>query len=165
MMETEDLITALALLAPIAVREHDGAGLREYIEVTTLRRGDFGGLLASEVGHRLRDFRNGFVYDRGARVILPCGYGAHSRTAAGLARLRTLTTPIPEPHEELNYLIRRGGQEADRFLSEGWGFVVNSPILSGVDLERPWPVEVGADVSLTAQEKIWFRGFKIERRD
>jgi hypothetical protein len=164
MRETFATREALVALAPIAVREGDPEGLRAYIERVTLCRNEFHALPAAPVGHRLREFRNGFVYDRVAQLIFPCAHGLHSRCAAGLACLRGLTFPL-DIHAQANAVVNRRGQEADRFLAEGWGFVVNSPILSGVNLERPWPVRLGGAVHLTAQEKLWFRGFDLIRHD
>lgn len=121
-------------------------------------------MLAVEFGSRLREFTHGFVYDRTASLIIACDYSMHSRAAGGLACLRTLPFPF-DIHVEADRVSRCHGQAADRFLAEGWGFVVNSPRLSGTDLNRPWPVRLGADVTLTAQEKLWFRGFDLIRVD
>lgn len=165
MLAVDLLVEILASLAPVTVREGNRSGLLDYIEHLTLDRGECAGHRAVDVGHRLRDFRGGFVYDRGAGLVLPCRYGAHSRTAAALARLRTLPFPIPEIPAEHEYLMRRGEREVDQFLEKGWGFIVNTPSLSGVNLDRPWPVHLGEDVALTGQEKLWFRGFEMVRRD
>jgi hypothetical protein len=159
-----DLRQALTRLAPPFVRDRRPDGLAAFIERVVLRNGDQDGYAISAVGREARRFRNGFVYDRGAGILFPCEFGRHSRLAGVLARLRTLPDPTPDVADELFRLSLRAGDEAERFLDEGWGFVVNSPELSGQDLDRPWPMQVGRDVTLTAQEKILFRAFDVVRR-
>lgn len=52
------------------------------------------------------------------------------------------------------------GEAAHRYLEQGQGFLANSPQLT----RGTWPLNIGEDVTLTGQEKIWFRDFELRRR-
>jgi hypothetical protein len=163
MWNAEPFIDILERLAPAALREGDREGLRAYLHRYTLDENSRRPVPMTEAGKRLREFTGGFVYDRQAGFLIACAFGEHSRVAAALAQVRRLPFPL-DRFAATHQLIVERENEAERFLNEGWGFVVNTPALSGADLNRPWPVRLGPEVSLTAQEKIWFRGFELLRR-
>jgi len=162
MWNPEPFLDILERLAPIALQQGDRAELRAYLDDHTLAQNCRRPVAMSAAGSRLRTFTNGFVYDRQAAFLIPCGFGEHSRVAADLAHVRSLPFPF-DPFAARHHVLVHREAEAERFLNEGWGFVVNSPSLSGANLDRPWPVRLGPDVRLTAQEKLWFRGFELLR--
>lgn len=164
MWNAEPFIEILAGLAPAAVRESEPEALREYLANITLAENCRRPVRMTEAGARLREYRGGFVYDRQAGFLIACAFGEHSQVAAALAQVRSLAAPF-EPFQARMALTSEREKFAERFLNEGWGFVVNSPSLSGSNLERPWPLRLGPEVSLTAQEKLWFRGFELIRRE
>lgn len=169
MWNPEPYIERLTTLVPAAVREGDPEGLHTYLHNITLGHGERRPLFIEEAHRELREFRRGFVYDRQARLVVPCHFADHERTAALLAQVRTFPWPVKWGEEdEITCNDRIRERHVERFLNEGWGFVVNSPELTAKgdpNLGHRWPLRLGPEVSLTAEEKIWFRHFELIRRE
>lgn len=164
MWDPTPAIEALVRLAPAALAHTDPVGLREFLRVEVLADGRRRPLAWPQPAVRLRELTTGFVYDRQAQLIVPCAFAAHEMTAAALSRVRQLACPA-EWDKETDRLIDDRESAVERFLEEGWGFIVNSPRLSARDdtLNHPWPLRLGVHVRLSAQEKIWFRSFECIR--
>jgi hypothetical protein len=163
MWDMTPFLDALWPIAPAVVRERDPEGLRKYLHWGTLNHAQRRPQHAIEVGHRLRDFTGGFVYDREAALVIPCQHADHEYTAGALAALRQLAWPL-DWDEAIYTAITPEERWAEMALERGWVVVVNSPRLSGDGTHR-WPARLGSEVRLTAQEKLWFRGFELIRDD
>lgn len=169
MWNPEPYIDRLVTLAPDAVRAEAPDRLRRFVLENTLGDGLRRPIEMERIRTRLRTLTQGFVYDRAAQLVFPCGFAEHEFTAWALAHLRLLAWPADwsaiEDHH-LNDRAKRLGVE--QFLNEGWGFVVNSPQLTAKGdptLSHAWPLRLGPDVRLTPEEKIWFRSFELVRQE
>jgi predicted pyridoxine 5'-phosphate oxidase superfamily flavin-nucleotide-binding protein len=169
MWNPEPYIERLTQLAPAAVRAGDPEGLHRYIHNITLGHGERRPLFIEEARSDLRRFRLGFVYDRQARLLIPCGWADHERTAAYLAQIRLFPWPVHWNKEDaITCDDRIRARCTERFLNEGWGFVVNSPVLTAKgdpSLGHRWPLRLGPEVRLAPEEKIWFKDFELIRRE
>ena len=102
----------------------------------------------------------GFVYDRPTQLLFRLDWADHERFAACLMLARELRGPV-------DWQVARdegtlpNGEAAHRYLEQGQGFIANSPQLTAQS--GRWPLHVGEDVTLTAQEKTWFRNMTITR--
>ena len=102
----------------------------------------------------------GFVYDRITQLLFRLDWADHERCAGCLMLARELRGPV-DWEAAFNAGTLSNGEAAQRYLDQGHGFIANSPQLTAKSGE--WPLHVGADVTLTAQEKTWFRGMRIDR--
>lgn len=98
--------------------------------------------------------QQGFVYDRGCGLVFFSDWADHERTAATLMVLRSLG-PHPDWQAAKEQPLLRHGPLADRYLEDGYGFIANTPQLS--KSSGRWPLNIGSEVVLSSQEKIWFR--------
>ena len=53
------------------------------------------------------------------------------------------------------------GSRTERYIDRGLGFLANSPQLT--QASGRWPLQVGSQVVLTAQEKLWFKALQLCR--
>lgn len=155
------VVDDLMQLAPANVRREAATALHRHIQQVILDKGHVHAHPMASMVTQLDAFPCGFIYDRSG-WLLDCGYTAHARTAAALAQLHLLTTPF-DTHAAQTQLWQQREALAERYLEEGWGFVVNSPITRHPNRHHPWSVRLGAGVALTAQEKLWFRTFDLLR--
>lgn len=134
--------------------------LREHIQDVVLnhnqRRPDFAAQAMREIAERPM----GFVYDRPSALVFPVGFADHERCAGALMMMRELRAPVDWRQARWDGNMHNG-KAADRYLDGGHGFIANSPQLT--ERSGRWPLRVGADVVLTAQEKIWFKSLVLQR--
>lgn len=130
--------------------------LRRVVMNNGLRRPEFAHLIASELADRPR----GFVYDRASGLIFAGGWADHARSAAALMCLYSLRAPVDwgRAHDDRRLF---DGDASDDYIDGGHGFLANSPQLTAAS--GVWPLNIGPEVALTAEEKIWFRTLTIRR--
>lgn len=158
MWDPEPYIDALVATVHPSVQAENEA-LRHYLLHTVLGHGERRPDHAAEVMREMPKRPVGFVYDRASGLIFAGGWADHERCAGCLMLTRELRGPVD--WGKASYAgCMHNGKAVDRFLEDGHGFVANSPSLtSGV-----WPLSIGSEVTLTSQEKTWFKGMELRRR-
>lgn len=150
-----------ALLATVHPSVRDAPEILTFIDQAIFREGERRPEFAPRVAAELVSHPMGFVYDRPTGLIFSGGYADHERCAGALMRMRELRAPIVDWADATFKAGLHDGKASDRYIEGGYGFVANSPQLtasSGV-----WPLNVGTEVILTTEEKIWFRQLEIRR--
>ena len=152
-----------ALVASVHPSLHaDRHALERHILRVVFRDGERRPMTAIDGVAELQTRPMGFVYDRPSGLLFAGGWADHERCAGCLMMLRDLRAPVDWDKAEDDGSLHNG-DAADRYVVEGYGLVANSPQLTASS--GAWPLHVGGDVALTAQEKTWFRAMTIVRRD
>lgn len=137
----------------------DEEAARKHLFVVVLGHGERRPQPPLEALAYLKERPRGFVYDRPTNLFFIGDYADHERTAGCLMTVRELRGPV-DWQEARHACVLPDGEAAQRYLDQGQGFLANSPQLTS----GRWPLNIGEDVSLTAQEKIWFKEFLLRRR-
>ena len=157
-MEETPFVYALFKTLHPSVQE-DEAAARHHLFVVVLGHGERRPQPALEALADLKVRPAGFVYDRPSGLFFVVGFADHERCAGCLQGLRELRGPVDWDQAHHDGLLP-DNQAAQRYLDQGHGFLANSPQLAS----GRWPLNIGAEVSLTSQEKLWFRDFELCRR-
>lgn len=155
--ETPFMDALFKTLHPSVQADEDAA--RQHISKVVLAQGERQPQLPMDALAYIRQRPKGFVYDRPTGLFFVLDYADHERCAACLMLMRELRGPV-DWHNARERGSLPDGQAAQRYLDLGQGFIANSPQLS----RGSWPLNIGEDVTLTAQEKMWFREFEIRRK-
>lgn len=140
--------------------QQDTENARRHIFHVVLGHGERRPDFAEQTWEDLRRRPAGFVYDRKTGLFFIPDFADHERCAGCLMLMRELRGPVNWSEARLQGSLHNG-MAADRFLEQGEGFVANSPSLTKGS--GKWALSIGPDVTLTAQEKIWFREYDIRR--
>lgn len=160
MWDDAPVINAFASAAPAGVRDH--AHLPEYIHRVILRDGERRPEPAAQAMADMAVRPLGFVYDRATGLVVAGGWADHERCASALMHFYELT---PQALHDLEHAVFTGAlydpPAAERYIDRGLGFLANSPQLT--QASGRWPLQVGSQVVLTAQEKLWFKALQLCR--
>lgn len=155
--ETPFVDALFKTLHPSVQAEEEAA--RRHLFVVVLGHGERRPQPALEALAYLKERPKGFVYDRPTGLFFVVDFADHERCAGCLMAMRELRGPVDWEQAHHDGILPHG-EAAQRYLEQGQGFIANSPQLTrGI-----WPLNIGEDVSLTGQEKIWFRDFERRRR-
>lgn len=159
MWNPDPYIDALWRTAHSSLAE-DEARARQHIMDIVMRQGERRPLFMHEGASEIESRPMGFVYDRASGLIFMGGWADHERTAGCLMLFRELRGPVDWDRAD-DAGEMHNGRASDRFLEGGHGFIANSPALT--QGSGSWPLNLGKDVTLTAQERQWFRTLILRR--
>lgn len=138
----------------------DEENARNHLFLVVLGHGERRPCYAEVAWEHLKRKPAGFLYDRRTELFFIPSYADHERCAGCLRHARELRGPVDWQQARWDGTLP-DARASDRYLSEEDGFVASSPSLTKASGKQV--LKIGADVVLTAQEKIWFRDFNIQR--